>query len=406
MSTDMQIDPRLEKLAELCISVGVALQPGQALVVTAPLEAAPFVEMLTAHAYRSAGGPVTCLFEHPEAIRDALRYADAATLDQAPDWLWNGVADALRGGAARLSVLGPSPDLLSGVSVDRIMRLHDAMRRATAAEARLMAERSVNASMVPFATASWARSLYPEASPAEARNRLWNTIYAAARADRLEPAENLQQFLKMLDTRRDKLNELGLSALQFHDGHTDLRVGLAAGSGWTGATATAGNGVNHAPSLVPGELLAAVHRDSADGVVALPHPLVVAGAHVTEARLEFHRGQVVSVWAAQGQATLEHLLDTDPGAQRIGEIGLAAPADTAPRAGLICGSPLLDRATHCHVALGRPDHACATADSAPMHINDSSMHLDLLLDGSGLDVDGVETSGRRTPIIRDARFVL
>ena len=42
----------LDKLAELSIKTGVALQQGQDLLITAPLEAAPLVRRLTLHAYQ------------------------------------------------------------------------------------------------------------------------------------------------------------------------------------------------------------------------------------------------------------------------------------------------------------------------------------------------------------------
>ena len=43
----------LDKLAELSIKTGVALQPGQDLIITAPIEAAPLVRKLAQHAYKA-----------------------------------------------------------------------------------------------------------------------------------------------------------------------------------------------------------------------------------------------------------------------------------------------------------------------------------------------------------------
>ena len=49
----------LDKLAELSIKTGVALQPGQDLLITAPLEAAPLVRRLAYHAYREGAKIIT-----------------------------------------------------------------------------------------------------------------------------------------------------------------------------------------------------------------------------------------------------------------------------------------------------------------------------------------------------------
>ena len=63
----------LDKLAELSIKVGVALQPGQDLLITAPLEAVPLVRRLTFHAYKQGCGIVTPLYTDPEVtLEDGL----------------------------------------------------------------------------------------------------------------------------------------------------------------------------------------------------------------------------------------------------------------------------------------------------------------------------------------------
>ena len=49
----------LDKLAELSIKTGVALQSGQDLLITAPIEAAPLVRRLAHHAYKAGAGVVT-----------------------------------------------------------------------------------------------------------------------------------------------------------------------------------------------------------------------------------------------------------------------------------------------------------------------------------------------------------
>ena len=62
----------LDKLAELSIKTGVALQKGQDLLITAPLEAAPLVRRLAFHAYKQGCGIVTPLYTDPEVT--LLRY--------------------------------------------------------------------------------------------------------------------------------------------------------------------------------------------------------------------------------------------------------------------------------------------------------------------------------------------
>ena len=56
----MNIDEdKLDKLAELSIKTGVALQKGQDLLLTSPIEALPLVRRIVAHAYKAGANVVT-----------------------------------------------------------------------------------------------------------------------------------------------------------------------------------------------------------------------------------------------------------------------------------------------------------------------------------------------------------
>src|SRR5258708_20866439 len=54
------IDPvKLDRLAELAVKVGLQLQAGQDLLLTAPTAALPLVRKIAEHAYRAGAGLVT-----------------------------------------------------------------------------------------------------------------------------------------------------------------------------------------------------------------------------------------------------------------------------------------------------------------------------------------------------------
>ena len=47
----MSFEQTLEKYASLAVNIGVNIQPGQTLNIGAPIEAAPFVRLVTKKAY-------------------------------------------------------------------------------------------------------------------------------------------------------------------------------------------------------------------------------------------------------------------------------------------------------------------------------------------------------------------
>ena len=93
---------KLDLLAEVAVKVGLGLKAGQELVMTAPLEALPLVRRITEHAYKAGGSLVTALLSDEEATLMRFEHGQADTFDKASGWLFEGMANAFKSGAARL----------------------------------------------------------------------------------------------------------------------------------------------------------------------------------------------------------------------------------------------------------------------------------------------------------------
>ena len=62
-NVNVSIDPvKLDRLAEVAVKVGLRLQPGQDLLLTAPSVALPLVRRIAEHAYKAGAGIVTPFF--------------------------------------------------------------------------------------------------------------------------------------------------------------------------------------------------------------------------------------------------------------------------------------------------------------------------------------------------------
>ena len=85
----------LDKLAYLSIKRGVALQKGQNLLITAPIESLPLVRKICEHAYKEGAGIVTPLFSDSDITLSRFKYASNESFDVAANWLYNGMGEAL-----------------------------------------------------------------------------------------------------------------------------------------------------------------------------------------------------------------------------------------------------------------------------------------------------------------------
>ena len=70
--TSLISSAHIDRLAELAVKTGLALKPGQDLMITAPIEALPLVRKITDYAYKSGACLVTPIFSDPEMVCHAI----------------------------------------------------------------------------------------------------------------------------------------------------------------------------------------------------------------------------------------------------------------------------------------------------------------------------------------------
>ncbi len=264
---------RLDKLAAVAVRVGLALEPGQELVLTAPLEAAPLVRRITEHAYRAGAKLVTALYADEASTLARFQHAPDDAFDYAPAWLFDGMAAAFRAGAARLAIAGDDPSLLSAQDPDRVARANRARSVAYRPALELITTFAINWNIICYATPSWARTVFPDLPEADGVARLWDAIFAASRVDEADPVAAWAAHNADLHARTAALNGQRFDALHFRGPGTDLRVGLADGHLWLGGSEPARNGIVCNPNIPSEEVFTTPHRSRVDGVVRSTKPL-------------------------------------------------------------------------------------------------------------------------------------
>src|SRR5690348_7774732 len=106
---------KLEKYAELAVKVGVNIQKGQTLVINTTLDAAEFVRLVVKKAYET--GAFNVIVNWTDDIVSRTKYdlaPDEAFLEY-PVWRAKEMDDLAANGAAFMSIISSSPDLLKGV---------------------------------------------------------------------------------------------------------------------------------------------------------------------------------------------------------------------------------------------------------------------------------------------------
>src|SRR5712675_1084516 len=157
------IDPiKLDRLAEVAIKIGLQLEPGQDLLLTAPTAALPLVRRIAEHAYRAGAGLVTPLLSDEAVTLSRYRFAQDASFDRAAGWLYDGMAKAFSANTARLAIVGDNPMLLSGEDPAKVARASKANSMAYQPALEKVVGFDINWNIIAYPSLSWAKQMFPD----------------------------------------------------------------------------------------------------------------------------------------------------------------------------------------------------------------------------------------------------
>ena len=406
------IDPvKLDRLAEVVVKVGLRLEAGQDLFLTAPAAALPLVRRIAEHAYRAGAGLVTPILSDDEVTLARYRFGPDASFDRAAGWLYDGVASALGANTARLAVAGDNPMLLSGQDPAKVARANKANSLAYQPALEKIAGFDINWTIVAYPGVSWARQVFPDLEEHEAVAELADAIFAASRVDHDDPVAAWADHNAALRRRTDWLNTQRFHALHYAGPGTDLTIGLADGHEWQGGASTAKNGIVCNPNIPTEEVFTTPHARRVTGHVASTKPLSYQGTLIDGIAVRFEEGRIVEARASRGAEVLNKVLDTDEGARRLGEVALVPHSSPISKSGLLFFNTLFDENAACHIALGQCyskcflDGATLTPDEiAAQGGNKSLIHIDWMIGSGHIDIDGLQADGRRVPVFRKGEW--
>lgn len=402
---------KLDLLAEVAVKVGLGLQPGQQLVMTASAESLPLTRRIVEHAYRAGASLVTPLYSDDESTLARYRFGRDASFDSAPAWLFNGMAAAYQEGAARLGVTDSNPSLLSGQDPEKLGRANRAHSRAYRPALELITRHTINWTIVAGATQQWASAVFPHLDPPAALASLWDAIFATTRIDYPDPVAAWKEHDAALHRRAALMNDKRYAFLHYKGPGTDFRLGLADDHRWLGGGTTAANGIYCIPNMPTEEIFTTPHKDRADGALTSTKPLSYQGTLIEGIQVRFEGGRIVDAKASRGQEVFRRLLDTDEGARRLGEVALVPASSPISARGITFLNTLFDENAASHIALGQAYTDCLidgdkmTPEELAAHgANDSLIHVDWMIGSAELDIDGITAGGAVEPVMRKGEW--
>ena len=405
------LSEQIDRYAELLVRKGCAVQKGQSLVVSAPIQVADFARRIERAAYAAGAGFVTVLWSDAESTRIKYENVSVERLSKTPSWVKEQLNSLAEEGAAFLFLEAHDPNILKGI---------DPAKPAAESRARNI-DCDVFRSGLDFGrnawciagvpVAPWAKEVFPNLSEAEAVYRLWVAILDVARASGEDPESTWETHNATFEKTKRFLNSHRFDKLVYRsENGTELTIGMNAGHLWDGGAGKTQSGVAFFPNIPTEEVFTSPDRNRVDGIVYSALPLIHVGQIVKNFWFKFEKGKVVDYDAEIGKEVLTSIIEQDGGSY-LGECALISKNTPIRQSGILFYDTLYDENASCHLALGMGFPECIeggldmSREELLAHgINQSTTHVDFMIGTDDLNIWGVSVNGEETPIFVNGQW--
>lgn len=406
---------KMNEYARLLVEVGVNVQKGQTLLLSAPIECAQFARMCASAAYKAGCRDVNVVWGDDILARERYLHADDAVFDEVPEWRRHLYNDHAGEGGACLSISARDPEALKGVDPERIKRSQLAGFKALDPFYSSQMNNTIPWCIGSVPIPSWARKVFPGCHDREAMDRLWDAIFETVRVTGDGGAvERWREHLNIMDVRTKKLNELRFKTLHYTNSlGTDLTIELPEGHLWAAGSSTTPKGQAFVANMPTEEIFTAPLKTGVNGVVYAALPLVVNGNVADKFHFVIKNGKIVEAHAETGEEFLKAAITVDENASFLGEVALVPYDSPISNQNILYYNTLFDENARCHLAFGRAYSECLeggekmTNEELEAHgLNQSAAHNDFMIGTADLSIVGTTAQGKEVPVFVNGNFAI
>jgi aminopeptidase len=408
-------DNSLKRYADLVISVGVNLYPGQCLMISTGIANYDFALLLAESAYKRGAKYVDIKVSSNKLTKTRINQSKDDYIEYLPDYTTAIAYEQLAKDWASIRIDNTEElDVLKDIDSTKMSAMNKAVRQKLKTRMDHLMRHKHPWCVICAPGPKWAGKVMKTQASDEAVDKLWESMKPIIRLDKDDPIQAWKEHGETLINRSKTLDNINIDKLVFKSDETNLEIGLTPTSIWVGGPTKTPDGRLFFPNIPTEELFTTPDFRRTNGRVKTTRPVKVMETIVRGVYFEFKDGAVVDYGADEGKEILDKYLSVDEGSKFLGEVALVDVRTPIFQSGLIFDSILYDENASSHIALGAAYPSCLSngnelisdTDKREVGCNVSLVHTDFMIGSHQMDVIAVDKSGKEHQIMKDGKFTI
>lgn len=403
----------LEKYAYLLVRTGLDVQPGQKVIIEAPVETYEFARIVSREAYNQQAGEV--VIHYTDAYQDKLRaiYEDPTDVSRVRQWEKDSLSEYLEEGACSLLFTSPNPHLMDDLSENRAHAISTHTNDKRNIIRNAIASKNIQWCIAAVPNLEWAKTVMKDVPEDQVLDAFWQQILDLVYVDNVhDPVATWKERQIQKGELQQKLTDLHLDSVHMTSSNgTDVTFGFHEDCSF-GHRYVQKSGPDNVCNIPTEEICTSPDKWRTNGKVVSSRPLLIGGKIIDEFEVTFKDGKAINCKAKIGEELLRSTINTDEGSCYIGEFALVPYHSPISQSGYVYYNTLIDENAACHIALGNGFAGSVGLDSskpetwASKNLNHSKIHVDFMIGYKDTKIVGYTKDGKEVLIFENGDFAL
>lgn len=403
---------KLIEYARLIVSTGANVQKDQTVVLNCSVENRDFGRLVVEDAYKAGAKDVVVFWNDVKTSRLRYDYASLEVLGNVPEWQAESRNYYANQKAAVISVTGSDPQAYLGVDSEKLKTSTQAVSRAFEPYYKKMMNSEFQWCVAAVPEGKWAMKVFPDLNEEEAVAKLWVAIFDSVRIGKEDAVAAWEAHNAFLSEKCRLLNNIHFDSLHYTNSiGTDFTLGLQKDHIWEGGGEFTSDQVYFFANMPTEEIFTTPDCYQGEGTLVSSLLLSYQGNLIEDFSITFHEGKVTDFKAEKGVEFLKMIIETEKGADRLGEVALVPYDSPISNTGILFYDTLFDENAACHFALGEcypttiKDGGTMTEEALlAVGANQSRTHVDFMIGTNDLEITGITKDGREIELFKNGNW--